>query len=279
MTITQTFYTLLASAILAFVAWRYYRKWRYRQAMAQPFPTEWASILKQYLPIYPRLPEALQGELQQHILHFIYTKQFVGCNGLNINDTIRVTIAAEACLLLLNRPTTRYANLKWIYVYPTTFTAKREHQDEYGVVSQKRAHLLGESWQNGRIVLAWDSVEQGMANFTDGHNVVLHEFAHQLDQEDGAANGAPLLYTKDAYRIWAQIFSDEFNQLQSTLARGNSSLIDSYGATNPAEFFAVVTEVFFERPLQMQARHPELFEQLRDYYHLDPSQWLSTKAM
>jgi len=161
-------------------------------------------------------------------------------------------------------------------VHPLKLTiAKQAEKNEYGLVSQQKRHLLGESWQNGKVILAWDSVESGMSNFHDGSNVVLHEFAHQLDQESGQANGAPLLYTKDGYRIWSQVFSEEFSALQHSLAVGHHSLIDSYGATNPAEFFAVVTELFFERPASLKKAHAQLFQLLKDYYQLDPRDWRS----
>ena len=272
LTVPEFFSFFLVTVVTA-LAYILYKKHRYQQAINQPFSDEYKSILANRLPIYEKLPEQLKSNLHQHILCFLYSKNYVGCNGLIITDEMRVVIAAEACLLILNRPSTCYAALKWIYVYPSVFVAKQAQRNEYGIVSTKKRHLLGESWENGKVILAWDSVESGMADFSDGHNVVLHEFAHQLDQENGSANGAPLLYTKDSYRIWSKVFSDEFNALQHSLATGHHSLIDSYGATNPAEFFAVVTEVFFERASSLQKSHPELFQLLYDYYQLDPRIW------
>lgn len=266
------FVALLVMAAIAFAFW-FGRRYGYNRAVNRPFPAAWRSILEQKVPVYSRLPKALAEELEHQILHFLYKKRFEGCAGLEISDEIRVVIAAEACLLLLNRPSRRYAGLRWIYVYPSTFIARREQADQYGVVSHAPSYLLGESWGNGRVVLAWDSVESGIADGSDGHNVVLHEFAHQLDQEDGAADGAPLLYTRDSYKIWSQVFQREFSKLHQSLARGQSSLIDAYGATNPAEFFAVVTELFFERPAALAQQHSELFEQLQAYYRVDPREW------
>ena len=269
----QIFYLLLAVAVGTFIGIKLFKKWRYTKAMGQEFPESKKSILTKRLPVYQKLNTSLQNELHSLIQHFLYTKKFVGCAGLEINEEIETVIAAEACLLILNRPSTRYQSLKWIYVYPSTFEAKRNQQDAYGIVTEGRTKLLGVSWSNGRVILAWDSVEKGMADFDDGHNVVLHEFAHQLDQEDGAADGAPLLYTRDSYQIWAQVFSREFEELQIKLSKGKSTLIDSYGATNPAEFFAVVTELYFERPAQMRKRHPELFDVMKNYYQLDTLDW------
>jgi len=269
----QIFYVSLVSAFLLYAAYQWYGRYRFQKYMQRPFPEQWQATLQQRIPIYNRLSEELKKDLMQQVKRFMYFKKFVGCGGLTINDEIRVVVAAEACILLLNRPNSCYQGLKWIYIYPSTFIAKREQQDEYGVVSQKKSHLLGESWSNGRVVLAWDSVNSGIANPDDGHNVVLHEFAHQLDQEDGRADGAPLLYTRDSYKIWARVFSDEFNRLQSEVKRGRKSIIDDYGATDPAEFFAVATETFFERPDLMFSRHQQLFLALQDYYKVDPRKW------
>ena len=273
MTLVQQWFSFIGAGLLvALLVWGF-RRWRFNRAVNRPFPANWSEILQRRLVVYGKLPMPLRLEWEKLILHFLHTKHFEGCGGLALTDEIRVVIAAEACLLILNRPSTRYAGLRWIYVYPSTFIAKRERQDEYGVVSGGKTHLLGESWSNGRVILAWDSVEEGHRDYTDGRNVVLHEFAHQLDQEDGSADGAPLLYTRDSYTVWSKVFSEEFEDLHRDLAEGRRTLIDSYGATNPAEFFAVVTEVFFERPQIMKQKHPELYEQMLDYYRLDPMLW------
>lgn len=269
----QIFYLLLFLGVSLYLAYRWFNRLRYRRAMAQPFAAAWEQHLIKRMSFYGRLPASLKLDLQQCIKQFLYQKQFIGCAGLEMSDEIRLVIAAEACLLLLNRPNTCYRGLRWIYVYPSTFIAKREQRDAYGVVTEGRTHLLGESWSNGRVILAWDSVTRGISDPDDGHNVVLHEFAHQLDQEDGSADGAPLLYTRDGYHIWSRVFSREFLVLQQRVSKGKTSLIDSYGAINPAEFFAVVTELFFERPQIMAEKHKDLFAALADYYRVDPRDW------
>ncbi|TXS95878.1 zinc-dependent peptidase [Parahaliea maris] len=240
--------------------------------MARPFPEHWQQTLES-LPLYSRLESSLQTELRHKVQAFLYRKRFVGCEGLAVTDDMRVTIAAEACLLVINRPSTLYRDLKWIYLYPSTFRSKQPERNEIGVVSKPEGSLLGVSWSNGRVVLAWDSVQRGSADFEDGHNVVLHEFAHQLDQEGGSADGAPLLNSRAAYGVWSKVLSREFAVLQREVERGHRTLIDSYGATNPAEFFAVITELFYERPGAMQATHPELYATLMDYFRVDPRQW------
>lgn len=273
MTNEQLFYSIVGGVALILACNWGVKRWRLYRAVNSAFPAVWRDILEQHLPPYRHLPTALQEQLQQLVKMFIYHKTFIGCAGLSVTDEMRVTIAGEACLLLLNRTTNEYHDLRWIYVYPSAFVAQREMQDELGVVSHGRVGLLGESWTNGKVVLSWDDVERGVRDFTDGHNVVLHEFAHQLDHETGSTNGAPILRGKHAYKTWSTVFSREFAELQQDVQRGQQNLLDHYGATNPAEFFAVATETFFEKPQAMQRHHEALYRELKNYYQLDPAQW------
>ena len=265
--------SLLALVLLTAAGLFLYPVWRRRRIDRAVFPGHWVSILRRRLPFFDGMSPEQQYELQQLIKRFIHDKRFVGVAGQPIDDELRVTIAAQACLLLLNRPGSEYGSLRTILVYPREFIARHVAQDEAGLVRDERHVLAGESWDNGRIVLAWDSVERGARDFSDGYNVVLHEFAHQLDQESGYANGAPLLTSKGAYSAWARAFNEEFQSLQRAAASHSKSLFDYYGATDPAEFFAVATETFYECPQQMAEQHPELFGQLRHYYRVDPRDW------
>ncbi|HAJ76739.1 MAG: zinc-dependent peptidase [Gammaproteobacteria bacterium] len=248
---------------------------RLRKLYAEDFPATWLQILKQRLPFFEALPIRLQVRLQNLIKVFIHDKQFIGCAGQEIDDNIRVTIAAQACLLILNRKINIYNDLQSILVYPSTFVAVRQVSDDLGLVSTSHSALLGESWSQGKVVLAWDNVKSGVMNLHDGHNVVLHEFAHQLDHESGATNGAPVLLTRGAYKSWAQVFLKEYKNLKLRVAHDHDTLMDTYGATNPAEFFAVATETFFERPLEMTRHHTELYRELASFYRVDPAAWLS----
>jgi Mlc titration factor MtfA (ptsG expression regulator) len=240
--------------------------------MSRPFPPEWESILNLNVVLYRHLPDPLKKELQGHIQVFLGEKIFEGCGGLKITDEIRVTIAAQACILLLNRKPTYYPTLYTILVYPGAYVAKKttvvgmQHFEEMTV-------RAGESWTRGEVVLAWDEVRQEALDLAEGHNVVLHEFAHQLDQENGSANGAPILEKGSSYKTWARVLSKEYEDLRWNALSGRKDIIDAYGATNPAEFFAVATETFFERPKQMKLTHPELYEELESYYKLDPLKW------
>lgn len=261
---------ILAAAIgLAF----WMPRFRLRRAIEARFPDRFVSILERNLPVYSRMPVDLQQQLQRLIKQFLHQKRFLGCDGLEVTDEMRVTIAAEACLLLLNRPPRVYPELWSILVYPSAFVAPRSERAPGGVVTHGEQDLLGESWSDGRVILAWDHVQQGARNFRDGQNVVLHEFAHQLDHESGSSNGAPFLGSRSSYQSWAAVLSHEFASLQSNAMLQNESLLDHYGATNPAEFFAVATETFFEKPAQMAEHHPALFEELKKYFRVDPREW------
>ena len=273
---TSALISLLALlAILVAVVFRvvYWPRIRLQRLRAREFPQSWFEIVNRRLPFFRRMPASMQSQLLDLIKIFLHDKRFVGCAGQQIDDEIRLTVAAQACLLLLNRETDYYQHLKSVLIYPSTFVVNREVRDELGLVSTGHSALLGESWSQGKVILAWDSVEKGVRNLNDGHNVVLHEFAHQLDHASGATNGAPLLVTRGAYKSWALVLSREFEDLQKNAQTGRASLLDHYGATNPAEFFAVATEAFFERPEQMRAGHRELYEELAGFYQVDPVAW------
>lgn len=249
-------------------------RWRLKRALAAPFSRAWAETLERNLGVYSRLTPQQRERLELLIKQFLHEKHFTGARGLEITDEIRVTIAGEACLLILNRPSGVYPALRYIIVYPSAFVVRRGHLGQDGIVDPSARDLLGESWQNGKVILAWDSALRGSRNFVDGHNVVLHEFAHQLDTEDGAADGTPRVGGEHSYRSWAAVLSEEFEDLRADRNHGRDSLLDHYGATNPAEFFAVATETFFEKPRQMARHHSELFETLRGYYRVDPREWV-----
>lgn len=273
---TQSIISLLALLlILVAVIFRvvFWPRMRITRIRKRAFPESWQQTLLDRLPFVSKLPPAEQKQLQLLIKVFLADKKFFGCAGQEIDDDIRVTVAAQACLLVLNQDRSPYPDLDSILVYPSTFVATREVANELGLVSTNHIAMLGESWSQGKVVLAWDNVQKGVLNLQDGHNVVLHEFAHQLDHESGSTNGAPVLSTRGAYKSWAHVFSEEFEELQKDAVRGRHSLMDQYGATNPAEFFAVATETFFERPKQMAAYHQELYQLLKDYYKLDPRDW------
>ena len=246
------------------------RKWRRQRLDTLPFPEAWVRILNQRVLYYGLLSQDEQAELRRLIRVFLAEKTFEGCGGLAITDEIRVTIAAQACLLLLNREHDYYSGLRSILVYPTAYLAPAKSVDPAGVVHEGDEDRLGEAWLRGAVILSWDDVLLDAADFTDGFNVTLHEFAHQLDQQDGSFDGAPLLEKRSHYDSWARVLRQEYEALGAAADRGRETLIDQYGATNPAEFFAVITEMFFEMPKALSEKHPELYAELKQFYRQDP---------
>ena len=221
------------------------------------------------MPYYRLLSTAEQSELRKLIRVFLKEKRFEGCGGLEMTDEIRVTITAQACVLLLNREHDYYAGLHSVLVYPSSYRAPSTRVDDAGIVHEGDESRLGEAWLRGAIILSWDDVRRDSSDFQDGRNITLHEFAHQLDQQDGTFNGAPLLETRSHYGSWARVLMKEYEALGEAADRGQQTLIDQYGATDPAEFFAVITEAFFETPRALKEKHPELYEELKKFFHQD----------
>ncbi|HSZ81417.1 MAG TPA: M90 family metallopeptidase [Polyangia bacterium] len=247
------------------------RRRRRAAVRRRPIPDEWRALIDRNVPYVGRLPPEDRAELFGLVQVFLAEKHFEGCGGLELTDEVRVTIAAQACVLLLHRDTDDYPNLTSILVYPTTYVVREGRRTAEGLVAEGPQARLGESWARDVVVLAWDSVLSGAADIHDGHNVVLHEFAHQLDQEGGDGDGAPALPRRSMYVAWARVLGHDFDQLVRDVAHHHRTLIDRYGATNPAEFFAVVTETFFEKPRELRARHPELYALLKEFYRQDPA--------
>jgi Mlc titration factor MtfA (ptsG expression regulator) len=246
------FFTGLALAVAGWLAgpplWRHWRRERIRR---QPFPRAWRAILQREMPLFRRLPAALQLQLKKHVQVLLAEKAFIGCGGLVVTERMRVLVAAQAGLLLLNRRNDFFPRLRQVLLYPAPFVKDRVQADG-SVVHESRQALAGES----------------------GRNVVIHEFAHQLDQDSGTANGAPWIPGQAAGRQrWAAVFNAEYRALHQRLQRGEEGLIDPYGATDPAEFFAVTSELFFERPRELAAAHPALYRELAGCYRCDPAGW------
>lgn len=247
------------------------RRLRNQRIWATPFPAAWSEILDRRVPYVRSLDAQDRAWLEDLIQVFLHDKTFEGANGLEVTDEMRVSVAAQACLLLLgDEETPVYPDLLRIVLYPAPYLATRTRR-EGGIHEESQEVRLGESWDRGVVVLAWSAVDFGARNVVDGKNVVMHEFAHQLDQALGDADGAPELPRGMAYGVWAKALGREFENLVQKTNEGRTSLLDAYGATNPAEFFAVATEFFFEKPEQMKARKPELYAQLSAYYRQDPA--------
>ncbi len=198
-------------------------------------------------------------------------KRFEGCGGLEITDEIRLTIASQAAILVLGLEGEFYPDLRSILVYPDEYRVMTEEDGPAGMVIESDEVRLGETWSEGSLVLSWDDVLRGAAGEDDGRNVVFHEFAHQLDGQSGDMDGAPALDSPAGYRDWARVLGREYEALARAVRRGGEPLLDPYGSTHPAEFFAVATELFFERPVETRREYPELYQQLVLFYRQDPA--------
>ena len=247
---------------------------RRKRLRRRPFPKEWLAFIQRHVGFFRRLSASDRAELLGHVQIFLAEKRFEGCGGFTITDEVRVTVAAQACLLLLHRKTDYFPELLTILVYPLTYMVEEkrqvgEHLWEEGTVSR-----LGETGRRmGSLVLSWDAVKYGAADPSDGKNVVLHEFTHQLDFENHAADGMPGLATREQQLAWAAVMRSEFASLRAADESGIPTLLDTYGAKDPAEFFAVSVEAFFELPRALRARYPKLYEQLRNYFQQDPVEY------
>jgi Mlc titration factor MtfA (ptsG expression regulator) len=256
---------------LALVAWLLAGPWLRRRARAryaaEPLPDALRAALLR-APLYRRLPAELRPRLEERVRIFVREKEFVGCDGLAVTDAMRVRIAVPACLLVLNRDAHVYDELRSILVYPDEFVVREEYEED-GVVVEGERTLAGQSWDTSRVILSWrDVVEAG-----DGYDVVLHEFAHWLDEEAGSANGAPLLATRRDYDRWATVMRRAYESLAERADAGHDTLLDPYGAEDEAEFFAVATETFFGLPWELREEDPELYAELAKFYGLDPASW------
>jgi MtfA peptidase len=247
---------------------------RRRRLRARPFSKEWLAPIQRHVAFFRRLSASDRTELLGHIQVFLGEKHFEGCGGLTITDEVRVTIAAQACLLLLHRQTDYFPGLVSILVYPTTYMVEEQRQVAEHVWEEGTTTRLGETGRRmGSLVLAWGAVKHGAADPADGKNVVLHEFAHQLDYENHAADGVPALATSEEQLAWSEVMRWEFASLRAADESGIPTLLDTYGATDPVEFFAVSVEAFFERPRALRAYHPNLYAELQKYFRQDPVEY------
>lgn len=250
----------------------FFARRRRARLAAEPFPPAWSAILDRHVPLVRRLPPADRAELERLIRVFLAEKRIEGAGGLVVDDVVRLTIAAQACLLLLHRDAEPYPDLRTILVYPAGWTTPVQRAEGPFVVETGEARR-GESWRLGPVVLSWADTRRDAADPADGDNVVLHEFAHQLDTEAGPADGAPLLPRREMYGPWAEVLGEAYRDLVADVDRQRPTTLDAYGAKSPAEFFAVATEAFFERPRALRRAHPALYAQLQAFYRQDPARW------
>jgi Mlc titration factor MtfA (ptsG expression regulator) len=252
-------------------AW--WKKRKRAKILQQPFPDEWRHILVEQVRPYQLLVAEERQQLEQLTQVFLAEKTFEGCQGLEITDEIRVVIAGHACLLLLGLVHDYYGRVSSILVYPSTVQVPPQRQGVFTrgpLIARSELPIVGQAFMNGVVLLVWNQVKRDVSHPRSGHNVVYHEFAHILDMFDGKADGTPVLPTREEYRSWAEVCTRVFFDLKQKTEQGKKTLLSSYGALNEAEFFAVATEYFFERPVQFQQQRPELYGVLKQFYRQDP---------
>ena len=255
--------------------WNWLTERRRKHILETPFPAEWQEILEKNVAFWSQLDEAEREHLRAITQVLIAEKNWEGCGGLELTDEMKVTIAAEAGLLVLGREHALYRDIESILVYPTTVLRPTRVRPIFSRSIEPEAGptgLLGEAHLGGPVILVWDAVKRGARDPRDGHNVVFHEFAHKIDMLDGGADGTPPMATSREAREWAEVCATAFLALKKHVERGQPDFLDAYGATNEAEFFAVATESFFERPAQMQHALPDLYDLLAGFYKQDPAE-------
>ena len=229
------------------------------------------AIVAEQVPLTRKLPSELRGKLEGKINAFLNQVEFIGCNGLEVNEEMQLSIAAQACLLVVNSDTW-YEHLRTILIYPGAFKSQRTEHKGY-VATERETVRMGESWSRGPVVLSWAHTKQGAINDKDGHNVVFHEFAHQIDDLSGHTDGVPNLSRSQNFADWERVFVKAYESHVQHVQAGSKTVFDAYGADGPEEFFAVAVEVFFERPVALKHEAPAVYEQLAMLFRLEPSTW------
>jgi Mlc titration factor MtfA (ptsG expression regulator) len=244
------------------------KRWRRQRITSTPFPAAWLDYLERNVAHYPLLASDEQQKLRRDTQIFVAEKNWEGCAGLEVTDEMRVTIAAQACLLLLAFDDQLFDRVLSILLYPREYVVPDAHRLAGGEIVTSGIRL-GEAWYRGPVVLSWAEVQYDCQHLGHGRNVVWHEFAHQLDMLDRTIDGTPPLRSRQQYQRWSAVMTAELARLREARRRHQPVVIDPYGATNESEFFAVVTECFFDRPTLLAHEHPELYDLLAEFYEQD----------
>jgi len=250
---------------------------RRRKLLAEAFPRQWFEVLKRQVRQFQYLNTQQRDRLEGCIQILTAEKDWVGGGGFQLTDEIKVTVAAYAGVMTLGLDEPYYFDrLKTIIVYPGAYMPHRSRYEQHSEFTPQSPRL-GESWHRGPVILSWAEIS-GSQKQRPGNNLVIHEFAHHLDGLDGDVDGTPIIVDRQQGRTWYRVTEDEFQRLIHNAASGEATLLDRYGASSRAEFFAVASECFFERPHALRDRHPELYKVLTHLYCQDPAQWLPDAA-
>ena len=245
---------------------------QYRQSLFQsPLSDHARAIGAAQVPLTRRLPADIRSKFEGRINAFLDQVDFIGCNGLEVSEEMRLSIAAQACLLVANTDTW-YRHLTTILIYPGAFKSRQARHNGF-VVTEREIIRTGESWSRGPVVLSWTHSQHGAMDDRDGHNVVLHEFAHQIDDLSGNTDGVPNLDPQQSYGAWERAFLPAYNAHVKKVEAGHRTVLAPYGAEGHEEFFAVAVEAFFETPAALKNGEPEIYDQLSLLFRLDPVTW------
>ena len=253
----------------------WFRNRRRKKILSQPWPEAWDLHLNRNVRLTWNLSVEESARLKSRVKIFVAEKNWECCEGLDLTEEMKVTVAAQACLMLLGVEGFYFDNVNSVLLYPEAFTRKTSD----GTSQNQIQHRSGEAWQDGPIILSWRDSLLGGRNPDDGKNVVIHEFAHALDGIDGEMGGNVMFDDAATTAQWSQVVKREFDVLVEAKERGRRTLLDHYGATNPAYFFAVASETIFEQPEELEQEHNELFDLLEKYYRVNPTSWQSKKRV
>jgi Mlc titration factor MtfA (ptsG expression regulator) len=251
---------------------RWFRHFRRRRGSSDRLPDAWMDILRENAPFSSRLPADQQAKLRRSINIMVAEKYWEGCGGLTMTDQIKVTVAAHASRLTLGFDGEHFDGVRSILVYPNAYLAPQHQPVGSGVVVEAQSGRTGEAWPGGPVILSWADALAGARQTNWSHNLILHEFAHQLDLQNGRhADGVPVIESAGEAQTWLRVMTAHYDQLRQQCSRGRATVLDCYGAVNMAEFFAVATEAFFQIPQLLRADAPELYAVLRTFYRQDPA--------
>lgn len=264
---------LFTGILVAALVYAPIRRFRRSRALAeQPLPASWQQWLQDRWWLYPYLPEPVRLNLHRQLQVMLAHTRFYGCNGLTVTESMRVLTLAQAALMNAGEGRLQWSGFPVVLLYPEAFVREGEVADELGLVAYEREELLGESWEQGKVVLSWADIEQDLRG-EDSHCLVIHEYAHQLDGYDGVMDGTPPLRDPQSVQRWADIMSAAFDDVSQSNSE-SAHMIDSYAATNPEEFFSVICETFFVRPDTLYYAYPLVYGELKQLFRLDPFLWV-----
>jgi len=267
-----TLLLLIFTGLAATGYWHWSKTQKRKSLLDTPLTDAQHQVILDEVPLIRRVPRELGAKLDGKISLFLDQVEFIGCDGLEVTQEMKLSIAAQACLIVVNTDAW-YETLRTILIYPGAFKSKRIDYTGY-VAHERETVRSGESWARGPVILSRHHSDQAASDSRDGHNVVIHEFAHQLDNLTGETNGIPILSPDQSFADWARVFSDGYSRHLDRIEKGAKTVINPYGAEGHEEYFATALEVFFEQPAQLKQDEAEVYDEIKKLLRLDPASWV-----